>query len=106
MGNLECILAGVKRSISDNMNQILTVEYNANRFQKVLDVCIDESQSTFILGRLIIGNVLLAFEILYSFKQRRMRMKRHMTLKLDMSKAYDRVGFLRDMILRMGFESS
>lgn len=31
-----------------------------NHFQKVLDVCIDESQSTFIIVRLIIDNVLLA----------------------------------------------
>ncbi|KAK5838780.1 hypothetical protein PVK06_007518 [Gossypium arboreum] len=62
-----------------------------NSFQKVLDVCIDESQSAFILGRLITDNVLVAYEILNAFKQWRMGKIGYTTLKLDMSKANNRV---------------
>ncbi|MBA0777426.1 hypothetical protein Gotri_005446, partial [Gossypium trilobum] len=43
----------------------------ANRFQQVLDYCIDEAQSAFVPRRLIIDNVLLAYEIIHSFKQKR-----------------------------------
>lgn len=39
----------------------------ANRFQKFLDCCIDNSQSAFVLGRLISDNVLLAYELLHTF---------------------------------------
>ncbi|MBA0551047.1 hypothetical protein Golob_021950 [Gossypium lobatum] len=42
----------------------------ANRFREVLDKCIDVAQSTFVLGRLISDNVLLAYEILHSLKQK------------------------------------
>ncbi|KAA3474380.1 reverse transcriptase [Gossypium australe] len=45
----------------------------ANRFKQVLDYCIDEAQ------------------ILHSFKQKKIRGKDSFALKLDMSKAYDRV---------------
>lgn len=42
----------------------------ANRFQRVLDVCIDSFQSDFVPGRLISNNVLLAYEILHTFDQK------------------------------------
>lgn len=60
-------------------------------FQKVLNVCIDEAQSAFIPCRLITNNILLAYEILHSFKKRRMRRKSFYAFRLDTSKAYDKV---------------
>ncbi|XP_016694494.1 uncharacterized protein [Gossypium hirsutum] len=77
----------------------------ANRFQKVLEDCIDSSQSAFLPGRLISNNVLPAYEILHTFGQKRNGKKGLMTLKLDMSKAYDRVewGFVCAMMEKMGF---
>ncbi|KAA3477626.1 reverse transcriptase [Gossypium australe] len=79
----------------------------ANRFQQVLDCCIDEAQSAFVLGRLIIDNVLLAYEVL-AFKQKRTGRKGFLALKLDINKVYDRVewSFIRQMMLKMGFASS
>lgn len=77
----------------------------ANHFQKVLSCCIDEAQSAFIPKRLIIDNILLAYEILEVFKWKRIGMKGYFPLKLDMSKTYNGVEweFLRKMLLKMGF---
>ncbi|KAH1131801.1 hypothetical protein J1N35_003179 [Gossypium stocksii] len=63
----------------------------ANRLRGVIDKCIEEAQSTFVPRRLIPDNVLLAYEILHSLKQTRLGKKGFMAVKLDMSKAYDRV---------------
>ncbi|KAA3466458.1 LINE-1 reverse transcriptase isogeny [Gossypium australe] len=43
----------------------------ANRFQAVIGRCIDTAQSAFVPGRLISDNVLLAHEILHTFRQKR-----------------------------------
>lgn len=42
-----------------------------NRFKGVLNLCIDNSQSAFVLGRLISDIVLLAFVLLHTFRQKR-----------------------------------
>ncbi|KAK5772714.1 hypothetical protein PVK06_049008 [Gossypium arboreum] len=63
----------------------------ANRLKKVLDGCIDGSQSAFVSGRLITDNVLLAYQVPHYFKNKRSGRNGFMALKLDMSKASDRV---------------
>lgn len=62
-------------------------------------------QSTFIPGRLITDNVLMAFEIIYCIGQRKKGKKALMAIKLDISKAYDRVKwvYLEAMMRKMGF---
>ncbi|KAA3485256.1 reverse transcriptase [Gossypium australe] len=60
-----------------------------NRFQRVVDICIDEAQSAFVLGRFISNNIFIAYEILHSFKKRRVGKMSCFALKLDMSKVYD-----------------
>ncbi|KAA3476813.1 reverse transcriptase [Gossypium australe] len=77
----------------------------ANRLQRVIGKCIDEAQSAFVPGRLISDNVLLAYEMLHTFRRKRTGTKGFMAVKVDMSKAYDRVewDFLKEVMLKMGF---
>jgi hypothetical protein len=59
----------------------------------------------FILGRLITDNILVAFDTLHTMDTRLKWNKGYMTLKLDMSKAYDQIewSFLEAVLGRMGF---
>ncbi|KAA3481168.1 reverse transcriptase [Gossypium australe] len=78
-----------------------------NRMSSILGDCINEAQGAFISGRFISDNVLIAYEILHSLKMKKRGKKGNFALKLDMSKAYDRVewDFLARMMNSMGFHN-
>lgn len=78
-----------------------------NRLKDVIGNVIAETQSVFILGRLITDNIMIACEVLHFLKRKNRGRKAWMTLKLDMSKAYDRVewNFLHASLLKLGFNS-
>jgi hypothetical protein len=63
----------------------------ANQLKKILPTIITPTQSAFIPGRLISDNVLAAYETLHTMHTGMWGKKGFMAVKLDMSKAYDRV---------------
>ena len=62
-----------------------------NRLKQILPQLISPSQSAFVPGRLIIDNVLVAYETLYTMHCRKKGKIGSLALKLDISKAYNRV---------------
>ena len=76
----------------------------ANRLKKILSNIITKNQSAFTKSRLISDNILVAFESLHSM-QRHTGKDGYMAIKLDMSKAYDRVewAYLHSVMEKMGF---
>ena len=66
---------------------------------------IGDAQSAFIEGRLITDNVLIASEVNHFMKSKRQGKVGMTTLKVNTSKAYDRMewGYLCDVMLKLGF---
>ncbi|KAL6289100.1 hypothetical protein ACE6H2_006610 [Prunus campanulata] len=62
-----------------------------NRLKHVLPEIISLNQSAFVEDMIIVDNILIVHEILHSLKHIKGAENRHIALKLDMSKAYDRV---------------
>ena len=79
----------------------------ANRLKPMLNSIFSETQSAFIADRLISDNILIAFEFVHHMKTNCTRKKGFMAMKLDMSKAYDRVEwrFPEQILLKLGFRS-
>jgi reverse transcriptase-like protein len=90
-----------------NVSYKLISKVLANRLKKILPMIIDEHQSAFVPGRLITDNILLSSEVFHFMKNNQANKRGYMALKLDMSKAYDRVewDFLRSVMTKMGFPS-
>jgi hypothetical protein len=63
----------------------------ANRLKRVLPHVISQSQSAFISGQLITDNIVAAYETMHTMHTRMWSKVGFMGIKLDMSKAYDKV---------------
>ncbi|XP_038718208.1 uncharacterized protein LOC120011213 [Tripterygium wilfordii] len=77
----------------------------ANRLGLILHKCVRGNQSAFIRDRLITDNVIVAYEALHSMSLLARSRTSYMAVKLDMSKAYDRVDwhFVQEIMVRLGF---
>ncbi|KAL0006539.1 hypothetical protein SO802_008041 [Lithocarpus litseifolius] len=77
-------------SLGNVVSRILS-KVLANRLKIVLRSVISDAQSAFVLGRLITDNTTVAYELLHRMRNKRKGKKGQMTIKLNISKAYDRV---------------
>ncbi|KAK4258618.1 hypothetical protein QN277_005049 [Acacia crassicarpa] len=77
----------------------------ANRMRPLLDRCISQNQSAFVSGRCIHDNIIIAHEVYHYLRRKYSGGRYEFALKMDMSKAYDRVewDFIENVLLRFGF---
>jgi hypothetical protein len=101
------------RSVSDfrpislyNVFYKLISKVLSNRLKVVLPLIISCNQSAFIPGRLILDNILAAYETLHTMYIRMWSKVGFMGIKLDMSKTYDWVKwiFIETVMVKMGFD--
>ena len=78
-----------------------------NRLKPLMDSLITPYQNAFIKGRNITDNILIAHEIIDVLRKKKGRKASSGTLKIDMSKAYDRADwtFIQTVLIVMKFEN-
>ncbi|KAL8088979.1 hypothetical protein AgCh_038659 [Apium graveolens] len=76
-----------------------------NRLKSFIDLIISNTQSAFVPGRPIIDNIMVAYEVMHFMKRKTKGKQGWMDLKIDMSKAYDRVewSYLKAVLTKLGF---
>jgi hypothetical protein len=77
-----------------------------NRLRPLLHDIISLEQSAFIPGRIITDNALIAFECLHALNHGNNNCKNFEALKLDLTKAYDRIEwvYIEEVLNRLGFQ--
>ena len=71
----------------------------ANRLKNVMPKLISPMQSSFVLGRHITDNIVIAQEAIHSIHNKKGKVS-WMAIKVDLEKAYDRLnwGFIKDTL--------
>lgn len=100
-----CLLKDLRPIDLCNVLYKIVAKVLANRLKEVLPSIISENQYAFVANRSITDNVLIAFEIIYHMRRKKKGNDGEVALKLDISKAYDKVSwdFLCGRMRSMGF---
>ena len=90
-----------------NVTYKLISKVLANRLKFIMPSIISENQSAFTSERLITDNFLVAFEFMHYLKHKNMGKENFMSIKLDMSKAFDWVewDFIKGVMVNLGFNN-
>lgn len=88
-----------------NVSYKIVSKLLCQRMKKILPCLISETQLAFFAGRLITYNILSAYEMFQGLRTNLGDRVRRMAIKIDMSKAYDRVEwyFIKALLQKMGF---
>ena len=86
-----------------NVSYKIITKVLANQLKIVLPSIILDSQSAFVWNRHISNNVLIVYELVHALKSRRSGREGYLAMKLDMSKAYNRIewAFLEVMMRKI-----
>ena len=92
-------------SLSNVISRIIS-KVIANHLKYIFSNVVSESQSAFVPNYFIIDNITVAYELLHRMRNRRRGKVGHMAVKLDISKAYNRVdwNFLQNIMCKLGFD--
>lgn len=99
-------MSGLRPIALCNVSYKIISKVLANRMKPLLNTVISPTHSAFIPGRLITDNIMVSFEVLHYLKRKKNGKDGYTTVKLDMSKAFDRVewNFVEVMMRKMGFD--
>lgn len=88
-----------------NVVMRILMKVMANRLKPCLNSIISNNQSAFVEGRLLTDNALIAFEINHYIQRKTQGKYGVAGLKLDISKAYDRLewSYVEMMLVKFGF---
>jgi hypothetical protein len=81
----------------------MTSKALANRLKRCLDKRVSQEQLTFIEGRSILDNVLIAIEVIHALKRKTNGRRGELALKIHISMACNKIdrGFLPGILSRM-----
>ena len=101
--NIEYVHQFRPTSLSNVLYRIFS-KVLANKLRDIMPLLISEHQSAFMSDRLIFDNILVAF-VLHYMRNHTKGKTRFMALKLDISKAYDKVdwAYMEKVLEKMGF---
>ncbi|KAF5452148.1 hypothetical protein F2P56_027178 [Juglans regia] len=103
--NVNLTRSFTRLEVEDAINQMAPLKSpGPDGFKKVLEHLVSPNQSAFIPGRLITDNIMVAYEVLHTMKARQHGREGSMAIKLDMSKAYDRIewSYLEEVMFKLG----
>ena len=78
------------------------------RLKKVLPYRVSETQSTYVVGRQILDNIMIAQEMFHALRAKTSGRNKRMAIKTGMSKAYDRMewSFIEAVMRKMRFSET